>query len=279
MKLNFLWMVAIAIISLGFVACDDDDNATPQPETIAEIAAADAQFSILVDALDQTNLTPILNGAGSYTVFAPTNDAFIALGVDLSTLSNEALTEILLYHVIGAEVMSGDIQQGQTYASTAAQTGPNDSQLSILIEKSGASVSINGSVNVTSADIEATNGVIHVVDAVILPLDIVGHAAANSNFTELVGALGAASGGLVGVLQGNGPFTVFAPVNAAFEEISAVTATLTADQLSDVLVYHVVGGAKIVMNLLSTLEVGLLLLIRRATLLMSFLRMYRQPMV
>ena len=96
-----------------------------------------------------------------------------------------------------------------------------------------------------AADIIGSNGVIHVVDAVIMPLDIVGHAVANSNFSELVGALGAASGDLVAILSGDGPFTVFAPVNSAFEAISDVVAGLDADQLAAVLTYHVVGGANV----------------------------------
>ena len=89
---------------------------------------------------------------------------------------------------LGAKVKAGDIAEGQTYVTTAAATAPGDNQLSMLIEKSNAGVAINGGINVTAADVEATNGVIHVVDAVIMPLDVVGHAAANSAFTELVGA-------------------------------------------------------------------------------------------
>ena len=90
-----------------------------------------------------------------------------ALGVDLATISDEDLTEILLYHVIGAEIASGDIADGQTYATTAATTGPGGNQLSVLIEKTNGAVSINGSINVTTADVDATNGVIHIVDNVI----------------------------------------------------------------------------------------------------------------
>ena len=86
--------------------------------------------------------------------------------------------------------------------------------------------------NVTTADVDATNGVIHIVDDVILPLDVVGHAAANSNFTDLVSTLGAASGDLVNTLQGDGPFTVFAPLNSAFQAITSTTETLDADQLA-----------------------------------------------
>lgn len=224
------------------IACDDDDSKVQQPQTIAQIAAGDAQFSTLVSALDRVGLVSVLDGTGTFTVFAPTNAAFDALGVDLNTLTDDQLKDILLYHVLGTSVRSTDISEGQTYASTASNSGPNGTALSVLIEKSGSNVKINNSARVTTADIEASNGLIHVIDKVILPLDIVGHAAANSNFTELVGALGAASGDLVTVLSGDGPFTVFAPLNSAFEAISSVTATLTPDQLAKVLTYHVASG-------------------------------------
>lgn len=243
-KLNFLFsFLLLGLMTTSFFACKDDDKPEPQqPQTIAEIAAGDAQFSTLVTALNRTNLTSVLNGTGTFTVFAPTNAAFTAAGIDVNTIPVDQLTDVLLYHVLGATVKSTDLQDGQTYASTASAAGPNDKQLSILIEKTGASVKVNNSANVTSADVTATNGVIHVVDNVLLPLSVVGHAAANSNFTSLVGALGAASGDLVNVLSGTGPFTVFAPLNSAFDEISATTATLNADQLAKVLTYHVVSG-------------------------------------
>ena len=233
---------ALMLTTCFFVACSDDD-AEPTPQSIVEIAAGDAQFSTLVDALNRTNLTSVLEGTGPFTVFAPTNAAFAALGIDLSTLSDTELSNILLYHVfVGQGIKAADLAEGQTYISTASASGPNDTALSALVERSGSNVTINGTINVTTADLEATNGVIHVIDAVMLPLDVVGHATANSSFTELVGALGAASGDLVNTLSGSGPFTVFAPVNSAFQAISDVTMTLTADQLRDILLYHVVNG-------------------------------------
>lgn len=251
MKKSYL-MYNLAILmafSFLFVACNnDDDDPQPQPQSIVEIASADAQFSILVDALQRVNLVSVLEGAGPFTVFAPTNAAFQALGVDLNTISDEDLTEILLYHVLGGKVTSSQILDGQTYVSTAAATGPNDTALSMLIEKAGGIVTINGSINVSTADIDATNGVIHVVDAVITPLDVVGHAVANSQFSSLVDALGQADGDLVAVLKGDGPFTVFAPVNDAFTAIQSTVATLSTEQLAKVLTYHVVAGA----NVLST---------------------------
>ncbi len=236
-------MLFALLFTMPLFSCSDDDNDTtpPQEQSIVEIAAGDAQFSILVSALDRVGLVSELEGDGPFTVFAPTDAAFQASGIDLNSLTDAQLREVLLYHVLGGEVKSTDLQDGQTYATTAATTGPGNAQLSILIEKSNG-VKINNVANVTTADVDATNGVIHIVDQVILPLDIVGHAAANTNFTSLVASLGAASGDLVNVLSGDGPFTVFAPLNGAFEDISDVTANLDADQLAKVLTYHVVSG-------------------------------------
>lgn len=247
MKTIKAWSVLLLSISFfQLTACDKEEAETPTTEqTIVEIAAKDPQFSTLVAALKRVKLDATLQGAGPFTVFAPTNAAFTALGVDLATVSDQALTEILLYHVLGATVKAGDIKDGQTYVSTAAATGPGGAALSVLIEKSGAGVKLNATASVTTADIVAKNGVIHVIDKVITPLDVVGHAAANSNFTSLVGALGSASGDLVNVLKGTGPFTVFAPLNSAFAAISSTVATLNADQLSKVLTYHVVSGANV----------------------------------
>ncbi|MFT5385176.1 MAG: transforming growth factor-beta-induced protein, partial [Saprospiraceae bacterium] len=242
MKFSKLSWIFILALPLFFAACGNDDDADPEPQSIVEIAAGDDQFSTLVDALTRVGLVSVLEGSGPFTVFAPTNDAFTASGVDLSALTDEQLTEVLLYHVLGAEITSSAIQEGQTYTTTAANTAPGDNQLSLLIEKTGSAVQLNGSVNVTTADVDATNGVIHIIDDVLLPLDVVGHAIANSNFSSLVTTLGAASGDLVTTLQTAGPFTVFAPLNSAFDAISATTATLDADQLAKVLLYHVVSG-------------------------------------
>ncbi len=257
-KLSFLFsFLMIGLMTTSFFACkDEDETPTPTPQTIAEIAAGDTQFSTLVAALERTNLTSVLNGTGNYTVFAPTNAAFTAAGIDVNAIPVDQLTDVLLYHVLGATVKSTDLMEGQTYASTASNAGPNDAQLSILVEKTGAAVKVNGTANVTSADISASNGVIHVIDDVLLPLDVVGHAAANSNFTSLVGALGSASGDLVSVLSGNGPFTVFAPLNSAFDAIASTTATLTADQLAKVLTYHVVSGNVVSGSLTNAMSVA-----------------------
>lgn len=248
-----LMMGLLAIIfSLSLVACNDDDDVkTPNSEkTVFEIARDDSQFSTLTAALRRVKLDDVLNGAGPFTVFAPTNAAFTTLGVDLATLSDAELSAILLYHVfVGATLRANDIQEGQTYIGTASNTGPSGSNLSALIEKTSAGVSVNGKVKVTQADVIGKNGVIHIIDAVLLPLDIVGHAQANANFSTLVGALGTATGGLVNVLSAAGPFTVFAPINQAFTAISATVAQLTPAQLAAVLTYHVTSGNVLARNL------------------------------
>lgn len=245
LKNQFLPLLALlSLCVFGFSACEDDDDTIPTTEqTIAEVVAGDPQFSILLQALQQANLDGVLGQTGPFTVFAPTNAAFTAAGIDLATISNAALSETLLYHVLGASIRSTDLAEGQTYATTAAETGPGNTQLSLLVERAGNSVTLNGDVNVTTANIITENGVIHVIDKVLTPLNVVGHAAANSNFTTLVGALGAADGGLVSVLNGTGPFTVFAPVNSAFAAIQSTVDGLSTGNLAKVLLYHVVAGA------------------------------------
>jgi len=245
-KLGLLFLLFAGVF---FISCGDDDPVV-ETKSIVDIAAGDAQFSTLVAALERVNLVSTLQGDGPFTVFAPTDAAFQALGVDLASLSDAELTNILLYHVLGGEVKSTDLGDGQTYATTGSSSGPGGTALSMLIEK-GSGVRVNGAANVTTADLLADNGVIHVVDAVILPLDVVGHAAANSNFSTLVSALSTAPGDLVNVLSGDGPFTVFAPLNSAFADISTVVESLTPEQLATVLTYHVVGGANVTSSDLS----------------------------
>ncbi len=250
-----LSLMLLLLFGLFLTSCGDEDEPEVETNTIVDIAVGDAQFSTLVAALQRVDLVSTLQGDGPFTVFAPTNQAFDDLGVDLATISDADLTNILLYHVLGGEVRSTDLADGQTYASTASTASPSGSGLSVLIEK-GSGVSLNGSANVTTADVIADNGVIHVIDSVITPLDVVGHAAANNNFTSLVSALGSAPGDLVSVLSGDGPFTVFAPVNSAFDDISGVVAGLSGDQLATILTYHVVAGANVMSTDLTEGNVG-----------------------
>jgi transforming growth factor-beta-induced protein len=217
-----------------------------ESNTIVDIAAADGRFKTLVAAVEAAGLVDTLKSDGPFTVFAPTDDAFAALGDEAIAgllADPETLSQILLYHVVPGRVMAADV-----VALESATTAQGED---IAITVDGDNVMVNGA-NVIIPDIEADNGVIHVIDAVILPPSmsaaeaptIVDIAVADGNFTTLVAALEATN--LVETLQGDGPFTVFAPTDEAFAALGeeAITALLAdPDTLSQILLYHVVSGA------------------------------------
>ncbi|MBN1790580.1 MAG: fasciclin domain-containing protein [Bacteroidales bacterium] len=239
-----------AVMLLGmfvFASCENDDDKAPVEEmkSIVEIASSDNNFSTLVAALTKANLVSALQGTGPFTVFAPTNEAFADLLADLGVsslddLSAEAITPILLYHVVSGKVLSTDLTNG--YVNTLS-AGPE--QTAISLQVNADEVILNGSSEITSADILATNGVIHVIDKVLLPPTVVNLAINNTQFSILVEAVVKAE--LAETLSGAGPFTVFAPTNAAFEELFTALgvsgiADLTKEQLVPILLYHVVSG-------------------------------------
>ena len=209
------------------------------PQTIVDIAAADGRFTTLVAAVEAAGLVDTLKGDGPFTVFAPTDDAFAKLPagtVDALLRDIPALTSILLYHVLPGSYMAADVLK-MPFADTAG--GPF-----VRFKADGGKVFIN-EAEIILTDIVAENGVIHVIDSVILPpdKDIVDTAVADGRFTTLAAALGAA--GLVDTLKGEGPFTVFAPTDDAFAKLPAGTVeALLADipTLTNILLYHVVPG-------------------------------------
>ncbi len=281
-----LWRLLAALFSLSLVAaaCGADGNdAAPAPDTseeaaepeeeemeemadIVTIAVESGSFPTLVAAVQAAGLVETLQGDGPFTVFAPTEEAFAAaldaLGITAEELlaDTDTLTAILTYHVVPGKVMAADVL-GLDGASVATVNGAE-----ITIGVDGDTVTINNAT-VTAVDIEGSNGVIHVIDTVLLPpaaedaaeeaaepeeeemeemADIVTIAVESGSFPTLVAAVQAA--GLVETLQGDGPFTVFAPTEEAFaaaldalgitaEELLADTDTLTA-----ILTYHVVPG-------------------------------------
>jgi transforming growth factor-beta-induced protein len=202
---------------------------------IIDTALAAGSFTQLAEALTAADLVATLKGEGPFTVFAPTDAAFEAFedenpGV-LASLSKAELTAILTYHVVaGAAVSSGALVDDQVFVTVNGSP--------VLVDTTDG-VNVGGS-EVTAADVVASNGVIHVIDKIILPPadDIVATAVAAGDFTQLAQALTDAD--LVETLQGPGPFTVFAPTDAAFAALSAVP---TGDALKNVLLYHVVAGA------------------------------------
>ena len=204
--------------------------------SIADIAAGNPDFSMLVAAASRAGIVELLDAPGTYTVFAPTNAAFEASGITMAMLEAMPvadLTGILTYHALGTEVPSTAITAGPT--TTVAM-------LTLFLGTTGGVTlnggnAITGGANVVTADIEADNGVIHVIDRVLLPPNIPA-LATYGGLTTLVGAV--TSAGLADELSGEGPFTVFAPTNDAFAALPAVP---TGDALVTVLLYHVVSGS------------------------------------
>lgn len=229
-----------------------ESTATPEPmlKDIVDTAVADGRFTTLVAAVGAAELVETLKGEGPFTVFAPTDDAFAALPagtVDelLKPENKQKLTDILLYHVVSGSVMAADV----TALTSAATVLGKD----VAVKVDMGNVYIN-EAKVIITDIATSNGVIHVIDAVLLPPvedammeknTIVDIAVADGRFTTLVAALGAAE--LVETLNGEGPFTVFAPTDDAFAALPAGTVDSlllpeNKQQLTDILLYHVVSG-------------------------------------
>jgi uncharacterized surface protein with fasciclin (FAS1) repeats len=207
-------------------------------KNIVETADAAGSFTTLLAAAKAAGLAETLATGGPFTVFAPTDDAFAKLpDGTVEALLNDipTLKSILLYHVVSGKVMAADVTEMQSAPSLFGQD--------IAIE-TGEGVRV-ADANVVKTDIAASNGVIHVVDTVMMPKNIVEVAASNDDFSTLVTAVKAAD--LVDVLSGMDAFTVFAPTNSAFGKLdpSMVADLLKPEnksQLQSVLTFHVVPG-------------------------------------
>lgn len=265
------------------IGCSDDDDNSPAPQqTVLEIAVANTDFDVLAAAAVQagTEVTNVLGGSTQITVFAPTDAAFVeyldvaneaAAIAAVSGLTPTAAADLLKFHVVsGSEIKAADIAAGTT-AITTARSANNKA----FVTKSGANVTINNA-RVTTADVDASNGVIHIIDAVLTPpvgdIIAVATSATNApNFGILAAALTKAD--LITTLQGSGPFTVFAPTDDAFltllrsaaffnnpdlteaqviEYINTSTSSstpLSLTTLTQVLLYHVVPASGYSINL------------------------------
>ena len=225
-----------------------DPDPEPEVQTIVDVAASNDDFSTLVTALQTTGLDATLDDEeGNFTVFAPTDDAFARLGEDtLNALLDdpETLSDILRYHVVEDAELDSDAFQTLAGGPLEMANGQN-----VGLSLDGESLLVNLST-VTMTDIEADNGVIHVIDTVLTPPGERGEpdqtiaqvASGNENLGTLVAALGAAD--LVGTLDSTDEtFTVFAPTDEAFAALGQanVDALLAdTDALSNLLLQHVI---------------------------------------
>ncbi len=280
-------VAGLAVSALAFTACGSDSNdaadTTPleEPEpveeepaeagTIVDVAVSAGTFDTLVAAVTAADLVETLSGPGPFTVFAPTDDAFAALPDGLLDAllmpeNKDALAAILTYHVLPAEVPSSDVAPGDV----ATVQGEN-----ITIAADGDTLTVNDAM-ITAVDVEASNGVIHVIDSVLVPPSIdpaallegdamdedameedaaagdaesvgtiVDVAVGAGTFETLVAAVTAAD--LVETLSSEGPFTLFAPTDEAFAAlpeglVDALLLTENKDALVAILSYHVLGA-------------------------------------
>jgi uncharacterized surface protein with fasciclin (FAS1) repeats len=207
-------------------------------DDLVDTAVAAGSFNTLVAAVQAAGLEDALRGDGPYTVFAPTDEAFAALPdgtLDALLANPERLARILKYHVVQGKVMASDVVALESAETLLGQPVSIDASDGVRI----------GDADVVKTDVKASNGVIHVIDSVLIPKNIVGLAKSAGSFTTLLAAVEAA--GLADVLSGDGPYTVFAPTDEAFAKLPEGTvASLlepeNLDKLKAVLKYHVVAG-------------------------------------
>ncbi|PKD18383.1 hypothetical protein APR41_04325 [Salegentibacter salinarum] len=244
------------IHALDTVLLPENDAIEIETNTIADFVAGNENYSSLLAALEETGLTSTFTGTDEYTVFAPDNDAFEAFlnenGFDsLEEVPVDLLAQVLLNHVQAGAIMSGDLSTG--YIPSLAVWGTSEEPLSMYINTNDG-VMINGMSSVTAANIEADNGVIHAVDAVIGLPDVTTFATADPMFDVLVQALTREDSftfvETLMMTEDPAPFTVFAPTNDAFvallDELGAESlADIDAATLEAVLSYHVVAGANV----------------------------------
>ncbi len=211
-------------------------------KNIVDTAVDAGSFKTLAAALGAAGLVDALKGAGPFTVFAPTDEAFAKLpkGTVETLLKPEnkgQLAAILKYHVVQGKVMAADVVKVKGAKSL------NGQRIDVKVE--GGKVSVDNA-NVVKTDIACTNGVIHVIDSVILPSsDAIPAVAEKAGFKTLLAAVKAA--GLAETLSGEGPFTVFAPTDEAFAKLPAATLSdllkpENKAKLAAILKYHVVSG-------------------------------------
>ena len=231
----------LGLLLVTSFACSDDDDGGDNggnEQTLVDIVTSNPELSSLAAALQRSGLLATFEGEGPFTVFAPTNEAFnnFLTENDYASLNDvpvDVLTEVLLNHVVDGDNRSTDLSTG--YVSSLSTAGVSGRNLSLFLNTDGG-VSVNGISDVIQADVIASNGVAHVVDGVIGLPTIVDHAAGNPEFSSLVDAL---PQDFIDILSGDGPFTLFAPDNAAFTAFD----NPNGNELTDILSNHVLVGS------------------------------------
>ena len=229
--MKILKILSISLLFISMHSCSKDEN-EPQmviQKTIFEHVASSMNYSYLLYALQKTDLDDILNGEGNFTLYAPNNRAFIGFLMrrgynTLDEVPIEALKKLLLNHVMAGQIRYRDFKSG--YYPTAAGSDVNDRPLSIYINQVNMRVTLNGSSRIVQGNINASNGVIHAVNAVIPIPSLVTFVLADPNLYNLSLALTRDDltedfPTILNTENGRAPapFTVFAPNNMAFVDL------------------------------------------------------------
>ena len=232
-------------LSFALMGCDDDDDSNTPTASIVKLVQDNNDLSTLESALTKFPdlVTTLSSTTTEFTVFAPSNASFTALlsaigQSSLDDIPEDVLREVLEYHVIGSKkLLSSQLTAGPI-------TTVNGEDIAIT---TAGGIKLNGSTAVTTADVNATNGVVHIVDAVLVPPSIarfvntvVEPAYFNKNFSTLIAAVKAASPVILQTLLNDSKKTLFAPTNAAFTA-AGITTLPAASVLDAVLTYHVIG--------------------------------------
>lgn len=247
-------IAVFTFIATALISCSNDDTFAIQPvdNSIAGLVQRDPNLSTLAQALTRAGLVNTLSGTGPFTIFAPTNAAFSQyLGTsDINSVSVATLKELLLNHVISGSYQSSALTTG--YIKTLGKGSASATNTLSMFVNTASGVKLNGIATVTSANIIASNGVVHVVDKVIDLPTIVTHAAANPSFSNLLavvtstsGTYGDQSAVATALTTNTTPLTVFAPINTAFDTAFATGGWANgagASTITSVLQYHVVSG-------------------------------------
>ncbi|MBC7570479.1 MAG: fasciclin domain-containing protein [Spirosoma sp.] len=251
-RLSVPVLAVLSVLSVAFYSCKNEDNPATQNQgkTITDVIVTNnTDFTLVEAAVIRAGLAGTLAGTGPFTLFAPTDAAFKAAGyadaAAINAVPAATLSNILLYHVISGSALTGSsIQTGQ-YAQQTAGTGKEP----LFVNKTGTAVSVNGA-RVTTADISATNGVVHAIDKLLMPPTgtVLAVAQADTSLSYLTAAAVRGGTAVTSALSGSNQLTVFAPTNAAFRTagfptIASINAAPVAT-LTTVLTNHVIPSVR-----------------------------------
>ena len=241
-------LLTLLLLSALFTGCklSDDDGPAPIVRFVDELIASDPNLDTFREALARTGLDSTLANVTPFTLFAPTDDAFAAAGIDVTTMDSTELTNFLRYHLInGLYLGRQNLQPSASYINTTYDISPNGAAIPVLFVRGEGEndITINGTTNVVAFELAGSNGVVQKINTVLTPPTLLQTVRNNSVFSDFAGLIDAASpladgSAVADSLAGTGPVTLFVPFNSA----SSQNLGLTEDDSRDVVLYHMLGG-------------------------------------